>query len=190
MSGVVAAVLSVSLASCSDSDREQKPAAGASRAAEQGYPYDTSNVGEDLLAAEQTSHTFRFGGDSPMSWQFPASYAEGKADETSSSVEIDGVLYGIRVVAGVGTSPREQAEESAKGRGVAIQEVRLGGRDWLAVVDDGEEFSNVTLFGSFPGGVVAGALLSASAPLKDVPAERIDELHQMARSIEVGSTSR
>ncbi|MRJ76846.1 hypothetical protein GEV29_09885 [Aeromicrobium sp. SMF47] len=181
----MAAALSVSLASCSGSEAEDKPQAAATTAAEEGYPYDTSNVGEDLLAAERTSHTFRFGGDSPILWRFPASYAAGKADETASSIETGGVQYEIRVVTGIGTSPREQAEESAKGRGAAIHEVRLGGRDWLAVVDDGEELSILTLFGSFPGGVVNGALLSASAPLADVPPERIDELHQMAQSIEV-----
>ncbi|MRJ76845.1 hypothetical protein GEV29_09880 [Aeromicrobium sp. SMF47] len=189
--GVVAAVLTVSLASCSDSEKEQKPAAGASKtAAEEGYPYDTSDVGDDLLVEKRSSSSF--GGNAPASWRFPAFYANGTTDETSTTTEVDGVTFGLLAVASTGSTPRKKAEEYAtrldKGTEI-VQEVSLGGRDWVAVVDDGKVLTRVLLLTGFPGGVTAGAVLTADVPLADVPPERIDELHQVAQSIQIEAGS-
>ncbi|AWB92842.1 hypothetical protein [Aeromicrobium chenweiae] len=191
VSGVAAAALSVSLASCSDSEKEQKPAAGASTAAAEGYPFDTSDVGDDLLVDKRSSSTF--GGKAPMSWRFPTFYAEGETDETSTTIEVDDVRFGLLAVASTSSTPRAKAEEFASrlrlGKGGGIYDVTIGGRDWVAVVDDGDDFSQVVLLGAFPGQIVAGAGFTAQAPLADVPPERIDELHEMAQSIEVEAGS-
>ncbi|AWB92843.1 hypothetical protein C3E78_11865 [Aeromicrobium chenweiae] len=189
--GLVLTVSGLSLTACSGSDKEQqKPAAGASTAAAEGYPFDTSDGGDDLLSAARTS--FSFGKDAPTSWRFPAFYADGETDETSGTIKVDGVRYGIQVVAGTGTTPQARAEKLAAQLDVGkdgIHEVSLGGRVWVAVVDEGTSLSQVVLYGSFPRGVVAGAGFSADVPLKDIPAERIDELHQMVQSIEIEAGS-
>lgn len=128
-----------------------------------------------------------FGPDVSVSWQFPFSYADGSTDETSSSVELDGVRYGIQVVAGADGTPRSKAEELVArlgGQPTGIQDVQLDGRDWVAVVDDGEPVRRVVLLGSLPGGVVTGAIFTADVPVAEVPEERIAELHQTVLSIQ------
>lgn len=170
----------------SDPSTSSDASSGAA-AADGGYPYDTSTTGDDLLQADRVEHVF--GSDVPVSWQFPLSYADGSTDETSSSVEAGEVRYGIQVVAGADGTPRSKAEELVArlgGQPTGIQDVQLDGRDWVAVVDDGEPVRRVVLLGSFPDGVVAGAILTADVPLAEVPEERIAELHQTVLSIRPG----
>jgi hypothetical protein len=184
----VLAVLGVFLTACGGSEEESEPAASASATAADGYPFDTSDVGDDLLATEV--RTFQAGNDDPFSWRFPQFYAGGESDETSTTIEVDDVLYGLQAGAATETSPRAKAEEFA-GRldpgDAEIHDVRLGGRDWVAAVTDSDSISHVVLYGSLPGGIVVGGGFSATGPLADVPPERIAELHQMVLSIESGT---
>jgi hypothetical protein len=152
------------------------------------YPFDTSADGDDLLAADVRRSDF--GGAAPVSWRFPTFYAGGESDETSTFVKRGDVLFTLLVQAGAGTTPRATAEKLAARIGKdadPVQDVRLGGRDWLAVVGESDAGSRVTLFGSLPGGIVVGATFTASVPLADVPPERIDELQQTALSIRPSS---
>lgn len=158
--------------------------AGSDAAADGGYPFDTSTTGDDLLQADRVEHGF--GPDVPVTWRFPLSYADGTTDETSSSVEAGEARYGLQVVAGAEGTPRSKAEELVTrlgGQTASIQDVRLEGRDWVAVVDDGEPVRRVVLLGSLPDGVVAGAIFTADVPLTEVPEERVAELHQTVLSI-------
>jgi hypothetical protein len=184
--GLTVAVLGLSLASCGGSSDEPSAAATSKAAAPtDGYPFDTSDQGDDLLSAEVK--TSDFGGAAPISWRFPKFYADGEADETSTFVEVDEVTFALLAVASTGSTPRAKAEELADRLRVgdeAIHDVSIGGRDWVAVVDDDDVLSQVVLLGAFPGRVVAGAGFTAGEHLDKVPPERIAELHQMVQSIQ------
>lgn len=150
------------------------------------YPFDTSGDGDDLLAPEV--RRFEFGPEAPLSWRLPAFYAAGETDETSTTIKVGDVRYGIQVVGGTGTTPQARAEEAAGQLDApdgAVHDVRLGDRDWVAVTDSSDEFTTVVLYGALPGGVVIGAALTATEPLDDVPPERVAELHQTLLSIQL-----
>lgn len=185
--GLMVAVLGLSLASCGGSSDEPSAAATSKAAATpaDGYPFDTSDQGDDLLSAEVKKSDF--GGAAPISWRFPKFYADGEADETSTFVEADGVTFALLAVASTGSTPRAKAEELADRLRVgdeAIHDVSIGGRDWIAVVDDDDVLSQVVLLSAFPGGIVAGAGFTANEHLDKVPPERIAELHQTLLSIQ------
>lgn len=196
LTALVIVVLGCSLAACSDSEEEpsagasSKPTATASSSPSVGYPFDTSDEGDDLLVDKRSSSTF--GGNAPTSWRFPSFYADGTTDETSTTTEVGGVTFGLLAVASTGSTSRAKAEEFATRVRVGeegVHEVNIGGRDWVAVVDEGTGLSRVVLLGDFPGGVTAGASFTADVPLADVPPERVAELHQMVQSIEAGTAS-
>lgn len=188
----LAAILIALLAGCGDSS--DAPSDGGTSSAPRSpatstsasYPFDTSVDGDDLLAPDARQSDF--GGSAPVAWRFPTFYADGESDETSTSVERGDVLFTLLVQAGTGTTPRATAEKLAEriGEGAdTVQDVELGGRDWVAVVAESASGSRVTLFGSLPGGVVVGSTFTASVPLADVPPERIAELQQTASSIQL-----
>jgi hypothetical protein len=185
IAGLLMVVLGLGLAACGGSSDE--PASSATSAVSDGYPFDTSDEGDDLLSPEV--RRFEFGREAPLSWRLPAFYAAGETDETSTTIEVGDVRYGIQVTAGTSTSPRAAAEQFAERLGDdvddVVHDVKLGGRDWVAVVSEGEAISHVVLYGALPGGVVIGAGLTATQPLDDVPPERIAELHQTLLSIQL-----
>jgi hypothetical protein len=185
---VLLAVIGFVLAGCSGSSDEPSSSAtsSAAPAVSEGYPFDTADEGDDLLAPEV--RRFEFGREAPLAWRLPAFYATGETDETSTTLKVGDVRYGIQVTAGTTTSPRAAAEQFAERLGDdddVIHDVELGGRDWVAVVSGGETISHVVLYGALPGGIVIGAGLTARQPLDDVPPERVAELHQTLLSIEL-----
>ena len=187
--GLVIALSCASTAACtrsSDNSSAGRGSPSASSTQAQGYPFDTTTPGDDLLAPEV--RRFEFGREAPVSWRLPTFYAAGETDETSTTIEVGDIRYGIQVVGGTGTTPRALAQKVA-GRldaaGGAVRDVELGGRDWVAVTDSIDDFTTVVLYGALPGGVVIGAGLTATEPIDDLPPERIAELHQTLLSIQL-----
>jgi hypothetical protein len=187
--GLLIVAVGLPLAACGSSEGPPRgtSSSSASSGTADGYPFDTSDEGDDLLAPEV--RRFEFDREAPLSWRLPAFYAAGETDETSTTLKVGDVRYGIQVTAGTSTSPRAAAEQFAERLGDdvgdVVHDVKLGGRDWVAVVSDARTISHVVLYGALPGGVVIGAGLSATQPLDDVPPKRVAELHQTLLSIQL-----
>lgn len=189
---VAVAVLGLSLTACGGSDEPaDQPSAeatsdGGAESPSDGYPFDTSDTGDDRLSPERLS--YEFDPDAVVSWQFPTFYDDGESDEISTFVKVGDVRSSLLVVAEAGTAPEDFADR-LEASDEETYEIQLGGRDFVAVVSESPTQTKVAIFGALPDGPAAGVSFDTNAPLADIPPERIAELHQTALSIQPESSA-
>lgn len=176
----------------SGSESAESPSGDSSSSAEgasDGYPYDLSDPGDDLLVSSRRGVVIS-GTDTEMSWQWPASYDVQDAQQATNS-DADATFTLTTGAKPDGTDPRTEAEstvaDAEEGVETQVDEVVVADREfWVATVDAGEGSLSLRAFFFSPRGQQAtyAVLLTSEAGLADTPEERVDELHQMVASLE------
>lgn len=154
---------------------------------------DADDPGDDLLAAERWGGPVT-GDEIEGSWRFPESYDPTGENVPNNEAESssDGVDYRMLIGAYPGaTTPEEAAEQiqtdgEAAGQTVEVEELTLGGREFVSVLQQDGDLSRRNLFHRPDEGITTFMIvLESGLPLDETPDERVAEFVQTAASLEV-----
>lgn len=189
---LVLPLLCLTACGASDSGSPEPPAEQSDGADPGSGGVDLEDPGDDLLSAS------RWGGPVPGdtvagSWRFPESYeptgenvpnneAESRSGDTDYRLVI-GAYPGSDDAAGAADELATGAEEA--GQTVEVDDVSIGGRDFVSVTQQDGDDSRRNLF-HVPdvGSSLFLVVLEAGVPLAEIPQDRLDEYYQTAASLE------
>ncbi|QIK66533.1 hypothetical protein G7072_09370 [Nocardioides sp. HDW12B] len=184
------------LSACGGSASDAESSDSSSSQGEEAEPSDSGvdldEPGDDLLSSN------RWGGPVPGdtvagSWRFPESYETTGENVPNNEAESSTGDVDYRLVIGAYPGDDEavdaadelatNAEEA--GQTVEVEEVSIGGRDFVSVTQQDGEDSRRNLFHRPDiGGSLFLVVLEAGEPLDATPQERLDEFVQTAASLE------
>lgn len=157
------------------------------------YPAELEDPGTDLLDRERWGSELA-GGEA--SWQFPEGYEpEDIAPPKQAMLTADGAEFQITIDGDSGSAEAVEgfieesiaAVEDAGGE-AARTEVRMGGRDYVVLLQDmPQDAQSVRTFFLADDASQTTFVVSLFAPqqLLDAPQERVEEFHQTVASLEV-----